>query len=128
MKKIIFYIALIFVTSCSVSTCFAQTIVYNFDNIGVADTITHEIEFATSGNPQVYYPQSLTVVTIECDSANTGTIQFATALTGTPNTRLGWGNKKTYGPGARKIVTIRNGLYNLFYKKTQTSDKFNITN
>lgn len=123
-KKLFCYALLIALITFSVSTCFAQTVVYNFESITAADTVTHEIEFQTSFQVQAYYaPQT---VYIQVDSANTGTVKFAVALTGTPlpiRSRF-----KAYGAGARIPVTIRNGLYNLFYKASASGNKFSLTN
>jgi len=122
MKRLLILILAVLLTSVYVAHC--QTAVYNFENITAADTATHEIEFQTSWQVQAYYaPQT---VYIQIDSANTGTIQFAVAQTGTQypvRSRF-----KTYGPGARIPVTIRNGLYNLFYKASASGNSFSLTN
>lgn len=105
-----------------VSKCHAQTIVQNFQKISATDTLTHEIEFniALGVNP---YPQ---MAYIMVDSANTGTIQFAVALTGTRYPIRS--TMKTYKKGARIPITFRNGLYNLFYKASASGNAFTPTN
>lgn len=119
MKKLIYLFAFL----CA-SIAHAQTTVYNFESITAADTVTVEIEFQISNQVQAYYsPQ---IVYIQLDSANTGTIQFAVALTGTPTPVRS--RFKAYGAGARVPVTIRNGLYNLFYKASAAGNSFSITN
>lgn len=127
IRKLFCYAFLIGLTSLAISTCFAQpALIKNFQLISAADTVTHEVEFITAFVPQTYYnPQT---VYIQVDSTNTGTIKFCVALTNSFRPITPAAQFKSYGAGARIPVTIRNGIYNLFYKASASGNKFSITN
>lgn len=119
MKKLLILILALLLSAIYISHCNAQTYVRDFQNVTASDTVTHELQFVKSF-------EDLQTVYILVDSANTGTVKFAVDLHGTRYPVRS--TSKAYGAGARIPVTIRNGLYNLFYKASASGNKFSMTN
>ena len=94
----------------------ATTIVNN-QKITSADASEVEVQF--NAVAQATFPQPFQEVTIEADSANSGTIQFSVG-------EAIVAGHDTLAAGEKIILTIRNGYQNLRYKASGAGQIFTV--
>lgn len=113
MKKL--FIVLLLFAICGFSYTPVPTVVYSGYVITSSGTTEVELQFS-----DLIVSSNKTLVYIQVDAANSGTVQFSVGKTIDASHQL-------YAASTKVPISITNGVHNLRYKASASSQKFSVS-
>jgi hypothetical protein len=116
MRKIFLFVSIWMLTAFTISDGPVPSYVYSGYKVTSAGTAEVELQFSDLPTSQ----SVKTLVYVQVDASNSGTIQFSAGrdITASYN---------AYAAGAKIPVSVYNGYYNLRYKASASSQSFTVT-